>query len=136
MKSYYAMISRCYNYKDKNYKNYGERGISVCNEWIDDANVFIKWALENGWDKKLSLDRINNNGNYEPNNLRWADAITQQNNKRNTVIVEFNGDKIPLSILCRKLKLNRITVWRRIKYLNWSLEDALYTPIIKLKTNN
>jgi len=74
-----SMRQRCYNLNDKGYKYYGGRGISVCDAWAD-YKTFEKWALENGWQKGLTIDRINNNGNYEPNNCQF---ITQsENNKK------------------------------------------------------
>ena len=87
--TYNNMIRRCYNIKDNSYKYYGGRGISVCDDWRGEHGFknFFKWAIENGYDrrktrKEQSLDRINVNGNYEPENCRWADMKTQANNKQ------------------------------------------------------
>jgi hypothetical protein len=77
-----AMIQRTSNQKSKDYKDYGERGIVVCDEWKLNKDKFIKWSIDNGYSEGLSIDRINVNGNYEPSNCRWADAVTQANNKR------------------------------------------------------
>ena len=74
--------TRCYNKNNKDYKNYGARNIKICEEWLNDPKVFIKWALKNGYKKELSIDRINNNGDYEPNNCKWSTAKEQANNKR------------------------------------------------------
>lgn len=74
-----AMVDRCYNTKNLFYKNYGGRGITVCKEWLDSLQVFHEWAISNGWVKGLSLDRINNDGDYEPTNCRW---ITISENSR------------------------------------------------------
>lgn len=86
-KKWYHMLDRCYDKNSKRYKDWGGRGIKVCEEWHNFEN-FYNWAIISGYkglpQKYESLDRINNNGNYEPNNCRWADAITQNNNKRNS----------------------------------------------------
>lgn len=79
------MKSRCYNKNNCNYKYYGGRGIKVCDEWVHNFKNFEKWALENGYKKELSLDKINNNGNYEPNNCRWVNQRVQNINKRPSI---------------------------------------------------
>ena len=86
-KRYCDMKSRCYNKNKKNYKYYGGRGIKVCDEWLGENgyNSFKKWALENGYKKELSLDKIDNNGNYSPNNCRWTTRRIQNINKRPTI---------------------------------------------------
>ena len=76
-----GMMQRCYNEKSEAYRNYGGRGICICEEWHD-REKFIEWALKNGYHNSLSIDRINANGNYEPDNCRWADAKTQCENRR------------------------------------------------------
>lgn len=81
------MKRRCSNPDDSAYKNYGGRGITVCEEWENDYHEFKKWAIENGYDSSLSIDRIDVNGNYEPSNCRWATVETQSYNKRNTVFL-------------------------------------------------
>lgn len=79
---YIKMKSRCNNPDDKNYADYGGRGIKVCKEWNESPKSFIEWALNNGYKEKLSIDRINVNGNYEPSNCRWTDSETQCLNQR------------------------------------------------------
>ena len=68
---YHGMMSRCYNSGTNRYKYYGGRGITVCDEWRNDFKVFYEWAMANGYQKRLQIDRRNNDGNYEPNNCRW-----------------------------------------------------------------
>jgi len=85
-KTWISMKSRCYNKSPKQYKNYGGRGITVCNEWINNPLLFFNWGLDNGWKQGLTIDRINNNGNYEPNNCRWATRKQQAQNNRNATM--------------------------------------------------
>jgi DNA-binding transcriptional regulator YiaG len=76
------MKTRCYNTKSPDYKNYGGRGIRICNEWRDDYLSFFDWAMGNGYSDNLTIDRINNDGNYEPSNCRWATYMEQRHNQR------------------------------------------------------
>ena len=86
-----GMIARCQNPKTKCFGDYGGRGITVCEEWADKTTgfpVFLHWAIRNGYDDGLTIDRIDNNGNYEPGNCRWADWHTQANNRRKPMAVK------------------------------------------------
>ena len=93
---YTNMKTRCYNKKYKLYSRYGGRGIKVCNEWLNDFINFYNWAIKD-WKKGLTLDRINNDGNYEPSNCKWSDRIEQANNRHTNYIVEFNGERKTLA---------------------------------------
>lgn len=76
------IIKRCYDNTRNNYIDYGGRGIKVCDEWLNDFMCFYSWAISNGYSDKLTIDRINNDGNYEPDNCRWVTMKVQSNNRR------------------------------------------------------
>lgn len=90
------MKSRCNNPNTPNYNSYGGRGILICDEWMNDFNNFYNWSYENGYQEGLSIDRIDNDGNYESGNCRWADIPTQNNNQRKTLVVVVDGEKMSL----------------------------------------
>lgn len=90
-KIYAHMKARCLNKKNPKYKVYGGRGIRICKEWMNDFAAFRAWAMESGYSDTLTIERINNDGNYEPSNCRWATMYEQSQNKQNTVLVNFEG---------------------------------------------
>lgn len=119
-KAYRSMMDRCYNPNIKNYENYGARGITVCEKW-QEFIPFMEWALANGYDEKKdrlaqSLDRIDINGNYEPNNCRWANSKIQSKNKRNVDIVYYNGEELTISEICDMFGItDKSFAYRRFK---------------------
>ena len=78
------MKKRCFSTNCKSYKDYGGRGITVCAEWVNDYDAFKKWALNNGFEEHLTIERIDFNGNYEPSNCTWIPKKEQSKNRRNT----------------------------------------------------
>lgn len=109
-----SMHNRCNNSKDKRFERYGSRGISICSDW-DDINNFVQWALENGYADNLSIDRINVNGNYEPDNCRWANISVQANNKTNNVLINYDGQTRTISEWAKQYNLNRDLISNRYK---------------------
>lgn len=123
-KSWLNMKTRCYNIHSKDFKNYGSRGIKVCDEWLNDFQSFYDWALANGYKDDLSIDRIDANGNYEPSNCRWANAKKQANNKTKNHYVVCNGEKHTISEWAEITGIKAGTLWYRITH-GWSPEKAL-----------
>lgn len=122
---YNGMKDRCYNKNDKDYYNYGGRTITMCNDWKNDFKVFYDWSMSNGYNDSLSIDRIDVNGNYEPNNCRWVNMKIQQRNRRNNKEYTINGETHCLSEWCEILNLKYDTVYHRLTKLNWTIEKAL-----------
>jgi hypothetical protein len=108
------MKQRCYNPKAKNYKNYGGRGIIVCDEWLD-FSPFEKWSLNNGYADNLTLDRKENDKNYSPDNCRWITNFEQQSNSRKNVWVTYNGETLTISQWSRKVGVHRSLISHRLK---------------------
>ncbi|MDC2867530.1 hypothetical protein [Bacillus sp. BP-3] len=108
-----GMKQRCTNPNCPNYKHYGARGIKMCEEWVESYDNFYWWAMENGYKDDLSIDRIDVNGNYSPNNCRWIPQSLQQRNKRDTIRVEINGELLTLPEICEKYSLSKAAVFYR-----------------------
>lgn len=125
-----AMMWRCYKKEHHNYPRYGARGIYVCNEWHNPEN-FIKWAYSTVGEKtkELTIDRINNDGPYSPENCRWATIKEQSRNRSTTRFETINGETKPLKSWCEQYGIGYSTVLHRFNYLGWELEDALTVPI-------
>ncbi len=121
---YWGMKKRCYNKKEKNYYLYGGRGITICEEWLNSFENFYNWAINNGYKEGLTIDRINVNGNYEPNNCRWSDLFVQANNTRRNKYILFKGELRTLAEWCRILKINYNTAKSRLRY-SWDIERIL-----------
>jgi hypothetical protein len=120
------MRQRCNNPNRPDYSRYGRRGIRVCEEW-DDYVSFRKWALENGYNDNLTIDRIEVNGNYEPSNCRWVDNFVQANNVRTNHIIEYKGKKMTMADFAKFLGMSYSTIQHRIER-NWSIEKIVNTP--------
>lgn len=132
---FHNMRKRCYYSNSKDYHNYEARGISICKEWLDNEKsgegnctrgfiAFRKWALSNGYSDNLTLDRVDSNEDYCPENCRWVTNRTQENNKRDNLYINYKGKRQSLSDWCRELELNYNKVYRRIHDSGWSIERA------------
>lgn len=127
--SWRAMKRRCCQTNNHNYCWYGGRGIQVCAAWIESFDQFV---LDVGLrpSKTHTLDRINNNGNYEPGNVRWTTTKEQNNNKSNTKYIVFNNETKTVSDWAILLGIPRHRIYRRLRK-GWSPEDALSVPVVK-----
>ena len=126
---WHGMKRRC----DSRNKNYGGRGITVCNEWKNSFDTFYEWALNNGYNETLTIDRIDVNGNYCPENCRWATITEQQNNKRTNVIIEYDGVSHTVSEWAKILNIKRETLVKRLK--TKSVEES-FTKDINLRKSH
>ena len=122
---YDKMKQRCYNQNNSNYKNYGGRNIIICDEWLNDFMNFYKWCIENGYKDNLTIDRINVNGNYEPNNCRWVDYETQNNNTRRNVYLTCNGKTQTIAQWSRELGISSSKLYYRY-HKGWDDYKCLY----------
>lgn len=127
------MCTRCNNPNSPVYKNYGGRGITVCEEWKHHFAPFEEWALKNGYTDELTLDRIDNNKGYSPDNCRFVTYKQQNQNRRDNVVLEFNGEKKCLTEWARVMGIGQSVLFRRLKR-GWSTEKALTFPVDHRKT--
>lgn len=125
--SWCNMKQRCYNPNNHRYRYYGARGITICDEWLNDFTAFYIWSINNGWEEGLSIDRIDNDKGYSPDNCRWADNKTQANNRSDNVYISINGETHTISEWCDYYEIeNKCMVYqRRVKGVD---EKELFRP--------
>lgn len=124
---YNQMKSRCFRPRNPGYPNYGGRGITVCERWMESFDNFLT-----DMGARLpgdSLDRIDNDGDYSPENCRWADRKTQNSNRRNCIFIQDGDEQITLKEACRRRGLKYRPIVKRIRYRNWPIERALSEPL-------
>ena len=126
-----SMKRRCYNKNSTYYNRYGGRGISMCNEWSNSYICFKEWAINNGYDKdaprgKCTIDRIDNNGNYSPDNCRIVDSVVQANNRSSNKIYAYNGDSHNIKELSTIYNIPYKTLYNRL-YSGWDIDKAITT---------
>lgn len=125
--TYRSMIARCENENHIGYKNYGGKGITVCNEWSgkDGFFNFKKWANKNGWLKGLTLDRIDNNKGYSPYNCRWVSRLQQEYNKTNNICYDYCGIKMPLGMIAKLENVKYRMLYLRVRQKGMSINEAI-----------
>ena len=141
-RAYRNMKARCYNPNVKSYSDYGAKGVTVCKEWLNSEMIktnhgtqslgwlsFKEWAIKNGYNDNLTIDRIDNNKGYSPENCRWVDRKVQANNRNFCRYITYKGKTQNLKQWCCELGLNYKTIHRRIKSLHWTIEKAFTTGI-------
>ena len=127
------MKERCYNKNHVHFNNYGGRGIFICDEWKNNFHAFYDWAIAHGYSDTLTIDRIDVNREYSPENCRWATILEQQNNTSWNHNITANGVTMSLSKWSRELGIPVTTIYSRIK-AGWPDEEALTQPIDKRKS--
>lgn len=129
-KCWSKMKTRCYNKQHDRYKNYGGRGITVCDEWLHDFQAFHDWAMANGYQEGLTIDRIDVNGNYEPANCRWATWREQSRNRTTNRLVTLHNETHCIVEWAEITGISQKVIANRIR-ANWPVEKALTTPVQK-----
>jgi hypothetical protein len=119
------MRRRCVDAKQPNFSHYGGKGITVCEEWLHNYKAFYDWSISNGYTDELTIDRIDNNKGYSPENCRWADMKTQQNNRSYNKLLTYNGKTQNVKEWAEELGINYKTLWNRLFTYKWSIEKAL-----------
>jgi len=135
-RAYINMMDRCFNPDHRAFHNYGGRGITVCEEWRKSYKAFYDWAYANGYNPGLSglensLDRIDTDGDYCPENCRWIPMSEQQGNRRETIHLLFKGDNHTIKEWAKITGLDAQTIYLRIVRWHWSVEQALTEPARK-----
>ena len=129
-KTWQNMRNRCSNPKATKYELYGGRGISVCDQWQTDFMSFYNWALASGWSPGLSIDRINPNEGYSPQNCRWATHFEQNDHLRSNHMVTYQGKTQPVYAWARELGMHPNTLGERLRR-GWSIDRAFGTEVVK-----
>lgn len=127
MKVFIHMKERCYDDKDRRFKDWGGRGIKICQEWLEDSTAFLDWAIGAGYKPGLCIDRIDNDGDYSPDNCRWVTLAENNQNRRSSKFYTINGVRKNLQQWCDFYSVSRSMVNRRLM-LGWNIEDALFKP--------
>ena len=133
-KIYHGMLDRCRNPNNDKYAIYGGKGITVCEEWKSDFMNFYHWAINNGYEDRLSIDRIDSDGNYCPENCRWADYKTQNNNTSRNRLLTYNGKTKTMSEWSDELNIPYARLNSRINNSKMTLDEAFRQEIMNNAT--
>lgn len=125
-----TMKARCADPNSHKYHSYGGRGITIRHKWLNSFEAFYDWAMANGYREDLTIDRIENDGNYEPSNCRWASAKEQANNTRKNRLLTHNGETHTMSEWADLTGIGEKAIYRRLNR-GWSVAKALTTPLLK-----
>ena len=125
--AWWNMVRRCTDQTLPRFHRYGGRGITICKEWLESFDTFREWAIANGYQDGLTIDRKDPDGNYEPKNCRWMTPKQQANNRRSNRICTFNGVTGTMAELCDLFNLDYSLVNCRVQR-GWSIEKAMSTP--------
>ena len=130
-----GIIDRCTHKRKTTSKHYALINVSMCNEWRNNFMAFYNWAMKHGYNDDLSIDRIDNNGGYYPDNCRWATPVQQANNKSNNIIVTRNGESHTAAEWCNIIGLSYKTFKTRYYTLHLSAYDSIFLPVKRGKRN-
>ena len=122
-----GMIARCYCQKQSNYQNYGGRGISVCDEWHSNFCSFYEWSMKNGYKEDLTIERIDVNGDYCPDNCKWIPRSEQCNNTRQSHFITIDGKTLTIKQWSKKIGMSDKVIRCRLRY-GWNERDAVMIP--------
>lgn len=133
-RTYTNMKTRCYNPHYYLFKNYGGKGITICDEWLGENGLknFADWSMKNGYSDKLSIDRIDNSKGYSPENCRWVDMRTQQNNRTNNRILSCGGESHTMAEWSKISGIPYFAIQGRLSR-GWSEQDAVSRPLQRQK---
>lgn len=130
-KEWKGIKERCLNKNNHAYKNYGGRGITICDEWLGENGFeyFCDWAMQNGYQDNLTIERKDVNGNYCPENCCWIPIGDQALNTRANVYLEYNGESKPIAQWAKEYGINYQVFHNRVRNLGWNMERALHEPV-------
>lgn len=133
--SWVNMKRRCYCDTHFAFKNYGARGIKVCDKWKNSFESFAEWSLSNGYSDDLTIERIDNDGDYEPTNCKWISLGEQADNRRSCWKITYRNETHNLSEWCKIFKKDYALVYNRIYKNKWNFERAMFEPVHIEKRN-